>query len=139
MAAACICSLRRGRVQQRNNVLSQDFYLRESCPLALALNPDNSVPPSKSLVPFKLFQHLSQSVSLHVDSLKGAPETLAPSSITQPQYPLVLQGLLFLSLKPWSGEPGVKLGPLAPPGGSFEAVTATCTCEDILFHVSTPS
>lgn len=90
MAAACICSLRRGRVQQRNNVLSQDFYLRESCPLALALNPDNSVPPSKSLVPFKLFQHLSQSVSLHVDSLKGVPETLAPSSITQPQYPLVL-------------------------------------------------
>ena len=53
-------------VQKRGNGLCPPFCLGESCPPALTLTPDTSVPPPMSLVPFKLLPQCwsSEGVSL---------------------------------------------------------------------------
>ena len=50
----CLPCPRGERAQKRSNGICQQFCLRESCPLSLALMPDTSVLPYVPLVPFKL-------------------------------------------------------------------------------------
>ena len=69
------CWFHGGRVEKRNNGLCSPFCLGESCPPALALMPDTSVPSSMPLVLFKLLPQfwISEGVSLSpcVGSLRG--------------------------------------------------------------------
>ena len=118
------CRLCGGKVQKRKNGLCQHFCLEKAAPPVLALMPDNSVPfsyvsgafgaPAPAL---KLRGSLSTYVHVQVlqQELPGTPE--APHLI-QPQshwfYSQKLWGLLFLTLKPWTKRPGMRLGPLTP-------------------------
>ena len=54
------------KVQKRDNGFCLPLRLKESCPLALALMPDTSVPPCMPLVPLKLLPQCwsSEGVSL---------------------------------------------------------------------------
>ena len=109
------------RAHQRKNGLCLHFFLGESCPLALTLMPDSLVPPR---MPFKLLplHWSSDGVNLWAGSLGGAAwdSSSSPSpssSMTAGFYSQKLRGLLFLTLEPWAGEPGVGLGPFVPQGG----------------------
>ena len=64
---ALTCLLCQGKVQKRENCLCLPFCLGESCPPALALVPDTSVPPCIPQLPFKLLPQCqnSEGVSLH--------------------------------------------------------------------------
>ena len=53
MVPAVLCGSE-GEGLREDNSLCQQTYLGESCPLALTLMPDTSVPPHMSLVPCKL-------------------------------------------------------------------------------------
>ena len=120
MASSCwLCD---GRAQQRENGLCPTFCLGESDPPALTLMLDTSVLPCMSPVPFKLLPQCrsSEGVSLSMSvwgffkrNCLGLQKFLPLT-----QSPLVFAarvvGLIFLTMEPWTGWPGVGLGLLAP-------------------------
>ena len=121
MAPTCwVCA---GRAQKRNSGLCQDFCLRESCRPALALTPDNSIPPHIFLMPFNLvhWHWGSEGVSLGKSvhwlckrSCFGFQQFLSSTdSIPAEFYSQKLRRLTFLALEPKAAGAGVGLGPLA--------------------------
>ena len=88
---ATTCLLCWGSVHQRKNGLCQHLYLRESCPTALTLMPDNSLSPCMFLVPFKCCSHAGAQrewvqVSLCIGPLRGVAWYLRRLHLLQPQY-----------------------------------------------------
>ena len=104
------CWLCVGRAQKRNNGLCQHFCLGESYPQALALMPDNSVPPPMSLVPFNMLplhwssEEVSLSKSVHGPFKRtclGIQKFISSrTSIPAGFYNQKSRGLVFLALEP---------------------------------------
>ena len=110
------------------------FYLRESCPLALTLMPDNSVLLHMSLMPFKLLLLCWSSDGILVSTLRGtAWDSISLSSTVSNPTGFYIQKLsvIFLALEPWARGPGVGLQPLAP--AIFLLIIVTSTCHYVMF------
>ena len=135
-----------GRVQKRNNGLCLPFCLGESCPSALALLSDTSVPPCMPLVFFKLLPQCwsPEGVSLN-KSLCGF---FKRNWLGLQNFLPLTQFLLFFSVRscrdlsswhwnPRLGAPGVGLGPLASEIIPLELLSTTHGCGTNPFHVST--
>ena len=93
----------------------------KASPPALALKPDDSVPPCMSLAP-----SLSESVSKFMCGLfkRNAEDSSSPPAHSAATcagfHSQKLWGLLSLALRPWAGEPCVGLGSLTPQEGTSQ-------------------
>ena len=96
LASACTCMLCDGGVaQQRISGLCQQVCLGESCPPALTLISDASLPPPVSLVPFELLSWCwsTEGVGLSKSPCTGPLREIAWDSsllLTQPPSALAL-------------------------------------------------
>ena len=96
------------------------FCLRESCPPALALMSDTSVPPCMPRVPFNLppWCWSSEGVcqSKFMCGLRTAWDSRSFFQLLYPHWFLQPEawGLTFLALVPWGGGPVMGLGLLTP-------------------------
>lgn len=116
------CQLCGGKTPQRNSGLCQHSCLTEGCSLALALMLDNAVSPCMSLRPFRLLLSTGVSLSAFMQgpfktNCLGLQQLLCP---LLPQRPLIFTtrtyGTSLPDTGPWSGGPGVGLGPHALGG-----------------------
>ena len=105
------CSVQ-GRAQKRSNDHCLHFCLGGSCPPALVLMPDTSVPPCKPVVPYKVLpwcwrpEGVSLSKSVCKVLQEEVPENPTVSStIPTPAgfYSQKLLVVIFLTLEPWAG------------------------------------
>ena len=115
----CLPALGNGLI--KGTGLCQHFCLGESCPPALALMPDTSVPPCIFLLLSCCYRAGAQRewvlVSLCGGPLRGTAWDSRSLHLTRPQSPLVFTADA-MGTSPGSGAlgwgPGVGLGPLAP-------------------------
>ena len=103
--------------EKRYNGLCPPLCVGESCPPALALMPDTSIPPCMPLIP----RCWSSGVSLSTSSCGffkrnclGLPSVSSTNSIPDSFCSQKLWGHIFLALEPLAGGPGVGLGLLTP-------------------------
>ena len=131
LASACTCLLCDGGVtQQRSSGLCQQVCLGESCPPALTLISDASLPPPVSLVPFELLSWCWSStwswcwgwdqVPVHRPFKRNCLGLQPPTHLASICTSSHSQRLGGLTSQPWNpgqaGGPGVGLEPLAPQG-----------------------
>ena len=136
-----------GRAQKRNYDLWQHFRLGKSCPSAVSLMPDNSVPPHMSLMTFNLLlwcwssEEVSPSKSVHElfkRNCLGLQKLLSPTaSIPSSFYSQKLWRFIFLALEPWTGVLVWGWDPwLLRCTSQFLSTTHWCGISP--FHISTP-